>query len=146
MSNTSIRRILHDLNFHLYKIAVVQELLLQDFVRRSAFCRTMLQMMEEDPDIVILTSDEAHFHLNGSVNKQNCRYWSQINPENLHQRSLHSEKVTVWAGVAKFGVIGPYFFEQNERVVTVNVERYVTMVREFLVPELRRRRIARRTV
>ena len=30
----------------------------------------MLQMLEEDTELMIVTSDEAHFHLNGNVNKQ----------------------------------------------------------------------------
>jgi hypothetical protein len=34
----------------------------------------MLQMFEEDPELVILTSDEAHFHLNGNVDKQNLQH------------------------------------------------------------------------
>jgi len=46
--------------------------------------------------------------------------------------------VTVWAVVAKFGVIGPNFFEENGRSVTVNSARYVVMIRNFLIPELRR--------
>ncbi|KAK7086640.1 hypothetical protein SK128_008212, partial [Halocaridina rubra] len=29
-------------------------------------------------------SDEAHFHLNGMVNQQNCRYWALENPRELH--------------------------------------------------------------
>ncbi|GFW51437.1 uncharacterized protein TNCV_4211151 [Trichonephila clavipes] len=29
----------------------------------------------------ILFSDEAHFLLNGYVNKQNCRNWSEANPQ-----------------------------------------------------------------
>ncbi|GFY27283.1 uncharacterized protein TNCV_2069031 [Trichonephila clavipes] len=29
----------------------------------------------------ILLSDEAHFWLNGYVNKQNCRIWSEANPQ-----------------------------------------------------------------
>ncbi|GFX98256.1 hypothetical protein TNCV_4908991 [Trichonephila clavipes] len=29
----------------------------------------------------ILFSDEAHFWLNGYVNKQNCRIWSEFNPQ-----------------------------------------------------------------
>ncbi|GFX39624.1 hypothetical protein TNCV_2103681 [Trichonephila clavipes] len=31
----------------------------------------------------ILFSDEAHFWLNGDVNKQNCRIWSEANPHVL---------------------------------------------------------------
>jgi len=47
--------------------------------------------------------------------------------------------LTVWYGIASFGVLGPYFFEDNEgAVVTVTSERYVAMHRNFCEPELRR--------
>lgn len=39
-------------------------------------------------------SDEAHFHLSVYTNKQNGRYWSLENAEELHQHLLHSPKVT----------------------------------------------------
>jgi len=114
LSDTTVRRILHqDLNFHPYKLMLVQELNQQDFGRRTTFAETMLQMFEEDPELVILKSDEAHFHLNGSVNKQNFRYWSTINPRQVHEHPLHCDRVTVWAAVIKFGVIGAYFFQEN---------------------------------
>ncbi|GFT91091.1 hypothetical protein TNCV_2008941 [Trichonephila clavipes] len=43
----------------------------------------------------ILFSDEAHFWLNGYVNKQNCRIWSEANPQVYVETSLHPEKLTV---------------------------------------------------
>jgi len=101
----------------------------------------MLQMFEEDPELVILTSDEAHFHFKGSVNKQNFHYWSTINPRQVHEHPLHCDRVTVWIAVAKFGVIGPYFFEENGRSVTANSARYIVMIRNSLITELRRRRL-----
>ena len=70
----------------------------------------MLQILEEDPELVIVTSDETHFHLNGNMNKQKFRSWSPMNPRQPYERPLHCDKVTVWAAVAKFGVIWPYFF------------------------------------
>ena len=45
----------------------------------------------------IIFSDEAHFWLNGFVNKQNMRYWSATNP-NANATPLHAQKVTVWCG------------------------------------------------
>jgi hypothetical protein len=36
------------------------------------------------------------------------------NPKGLHQRPLHSDKLTVRCGIASFGDLGPYFFEDNE--------------------------------
>ncbi|GFU22111.1 hypothetical protein TNCV_4300901 [Trichonephila clavipes] len=50
----------------------------------------------------ILFSDEAHFWLNGYVNKQNCRIWSEANPQVYVETPLYLEKLTVrcalWAG------------------------------------------------
>ncbi|GFV19742.1 DUF4817 domain-containing protein [Trichonephila clavipes] len=47
-------------------------------------------------------SDEAHFRLNGYVNKRNCRIWSEANPQVYVETPLHPEKLTVccalWAG------------------------------------------------
>ncbi|GFV62132.1 uncharacterized protein TNCV_4109351 [Trichonephila clavipes] len=42
----------------------------------------------------ILFSDEAHFWLNGYVNKQNCRIWSEANPQVYIETPLHPEKLT----------------------------------------------------
>ncbi|GFX99499.1 hypothetical protein TNCV_3039741 [Trichonephila clavipes] len=39
----------------------------------------------------ILFSDEAHFWLNGYVNKQNCRIWSEANPQVYVETPLHLE-------------------------------------------------------
>ena len=84
-------------------------------------------------------SDEAQFHLSGFVNKQNFRYWSATNPIELHERPLHSSKVTVWCAISSFGIIGPYFFEdERERAITVTGPRYVQMLENFLGPELAR--------
>lgn len=38
----------------------------------------------------ILWIDEAHFHLNGTVNNQNCRIRSNENPHVIQQVPLHS--------------------------------------------------------
>jgi len=81
--------------------------------------------------------DEAHFHLNGHVNKQNCHYWSTTNSKRKHQKLLHLPKVTVWAAMSARGIIGTYFFEdETERAVTVNSKQYVEMLDDFLVHEL----------
>ncbi|GFX17215.1 uncharacterized protein TNCV_2857381 [Trichonephila clavipes] len=42
----------------------------------------------------ILFSDEPHFWLNGYVNKQNCRIWSEANPQVYVETPLHPEKLT----------------------------------------------------
>ncbi|GFV94812.1 hypothetical protein TNCV_1028101 [Trichonephila clavipes] len=47
----------------------------------------------------ILFSDEAHFWLNGYVNKQNCRIWSEANPQVYVETPLHLERLTVWCAL-----------------------------------------------
>ncbi|GFV61376.1 hypothetical protein TNCV_445921 [Trichonephila clavipes] len=50
-------------------------------------------------------SDEAHFWLNGYVNKQNCRIWSEANPQVYVETPLHPEKLTVWCALWAGGVL-----------------------------------------
>ncbi|GFW86349.1 uncharacterized protein TNCV_4331331 [Trichonephila clavipes] len=47
----------------------------------------------------ILFSDEAHFWLNGYVNKQNCRICCEANPQVYVETPLHPEKMTVWCAL-----------------------------------------------
>ncbi|GFT93556.1 DUF4817 domain-containing protein [Trichonephila clavipes] len=56
-------------------------------------------------------SDEAHFWLNGYVNKQNCRIWSEANPQVYVETPLHPEQLTVWCALWAGGIIGLYFFK-----------------------------------
>ncbi|GFV73866.1 uncharacterized protein TNCV_2625691 [Trichonephila clavipes] len=54
----------------------------------------------------ILFSDEAHFWLNSYVNEQNCRIWSEANPQVYVETPLHPEKLTVWCTLWAGGIIG----------------------------------------
>jgi hypothetical protein len=85
----------------------------------------------------LLMKDEIHFHLTGAMNEQNFRYWSMENPQELHQQPLHSSKVTVWCAVSSFGIIGSYFFQDdNGQAITVNAECYTNMLEHFLAPRI----------
>ncbi|GFW82613.1 uncharacterized protein TNCV_3491851 [Trichonephila clavipes] len=53
----------------------------------------------------ILFSDEAHFWLNGYVNKQNWRIWSEANPQGYVETPLHPEKLTVWCTLWAGGIL-----------------------------------------
>jgi hypothetical protein len=76
LSRRSLQRILHgELNFHPYKIMIVQKLLPSDFVQRRLFCERMLEIIASD-DVMLMMIDEAYFQLDGYVNKQNCRFWA----------------------------------------------------------------------
>ncbi|GFU20931.1 uncharacterized protein TNCV_3005051 [Trichonephila clavipes] len=82
-------------------------------------------------------SDKVHIWLNGYVNKQNCRIWSEANPQVYVETPLHPEKLTVWCALWAGGIIGPYFFKNDEgHNVTVNGDRYRAMITNFFIPEL----------
>ncbi|GFX44487.1 hypothetical protein TNCV_4713131 [Trichonephila clavipes] len=50
-------------------------------------------------------TDEAHFWLNGYVNKQNCRIWSEANTQVYVETPLHPEKLTVWCPLWAGGIL-----------------------------------------
>ncbi|GFV14336.1 transposase [Trichonephila clavipes] len=62
-----------------------------------------------------LFRDEAHFWLNGYVNKQNCRIWSEANPQVL---------------------VASFFKNDEGHNVTVNGDRYRAMITNFFILEL----------
>ncbi|GFW64909.1 DUF4817 domain-containing protein [Trichonephila clavipes] len=53
----------------------------------------------------ILFSDEAHFWLNGYINKQNCRIWSESNSQVYVETPLHPEKLIVWCALCAGGIL-----------------------------------------
>ena len=89
-------------------------------------------------------SDEAHFLLSGHVNSKNNIFWGSTPPEHCLQRPLHSVKCTAWVAISKHGIIGPFWFEDdNERSMTINTERYVQVVGKFWTALGRRRGVIR---
>ncbi|GFU83325.1 transposable element Tc3 transposase [Trichonephila clavipes] len=76
--------------------------------------------------------DEAHFWLNGYVNKQNCRIWSEANPQVYVETPLHPEKLTG----AIYGLVESFFKNDEGHNVTVNGDRYRAMITNFFIPEL----------
>jgi hypothetical protein len=98
ITHTSVRRILkNDLKLYPYKVQLLHQLLPADSVHRVTFSEWFVNKCREENDFVqyLITSDEAHFHLSGYVNKQNFRFWGKENPQVLHETPLHSIKVTV---------------------------------------------------
>ena len=58
--------------------------------------------------------DEAHFDLGGYVNKQNCRILDTENPHAYIEKLMHRKRFTVWSGFWSRGIIGPFFFENEQ--------------------------------
>ena len=140
IAQTTLWRIMRkDLGLHAFKIKLTQELKPHDHLKRRNFFNWALAKLEENEEFhrKIIFSYEAHFWLNSFVNKKNMRYWSATNPNVPLETPLRPQKVTVWCGFHAGGVIGPYFFvDENDRHVTVNGERYRAMLEDYLWPEL----------
>lgn len=79
----------------------VQELQEIDYGQRLDFSVQKV-LFHDELEALIFMSDETHFHLEGSVNQQNC---AEENPRQLHQRPLHSFRAT-----QREHVIDPYVF------------------------------------
>ena len=70
-------------------------------------------------------TDEAQFHLNCFVNKQN--------PRILNEKKLHPQHVTVWCAIMCDHIIGLYFLENAEGITEIiSRERYRHMLNTFL--------------
>ena len=65
-----------------YNAKICQKLHDGEFERRADFCLWFLQKDEEDFTFTgrLIMSDEAHFGLNESVNRQNFKFWGSENP------------------------------------------------------------------
>ncbi|GFW55007.1 glutamate receptor [Trichonephila clavipes] len=129
LASTSVRRVAEGLDlprstvqkimrnifrYYPYKLQFVQELLSHDFETRHLFSLQFLARLEVDPEWPwnILWTDEAHFHLDSSVNTHNCRIFETDNPHSTLQVPLHLPKVTAWCGFFASFILGPYFFEE----------------------------------
>ena len=136
ISYGSLWWILHkDLHLHAYKIQLTQESKERDHLQRRNFASWIIEQQTTDP---LLSSKIffIHFTIDGFVNKQNCRIWGDENPRVIHDKSLHPQKVTVWCAFLENGIIGSFFFEDDaENAVTVNAERYQSMLNDFLWPQ-----------
>lgn len=144
--NTSLRRVSlrHEISlgsaskimkmnkWHPYKIVLLQELSEDDFDRRIEFSEIMMGKIDDDPLLInnIVFSDEATFELHGNVNRQNMRYWSDINPHWMRENNTqYPQKLNVWAGIYNGQKIGPFFIEGN-----LDGPKYEAMLRDQIVP------------
>ena len=136
VSRSSLHRMLHEEGKFPHKIQLVQELQPNDPEKRLEYAIQLQDLANGDPNFLknLIMSDEVHFHLNGFINKQNCRIWGSENPHVTAERQLHPQKCTVWCGVTVDEVIGPYFFKNEGENVTVTGARYRQMLEDFVRP------------
>ena len=94
ISRTSLRKILHkDLGMKAYKFKIIQELKPHDHPMHFRFAPWTEDRLVENEHFYrkIIFLDKAHFHIEGYVNKQNCRIWGSKNPNIIIVKSMHPQ-------------------------------------------------------
>ena len=128
------RILIADLNLNPFRIQIKQKLTPDDMTKRVIMCQWFCDKIDVVPDFLdnVWFSNELHFLLSGYVNFKNNIYWGSTPPEHCLQKPLHSVKCTAWVAISQPGIIGPFWFEdEDEQFVTVNTERYLQVLDKF---------------
>lgn len=134
--STAMKLLKEDLECFPYKVQVAQQLTNAAVEKRFNFAGELCQMIDDksiDINKIIFT-DEAHFWLDGYVNRQNFRHWGTEKPELLRTKPLHPKKLTVWCGLSSMGIIGPIFIDTS-----ITSEVYHELLVDEVLPEIERR-------
>jgi hypothetical protein len=131
MSLTTTQRVArHALKLYPYRLILVQALSFYDKIVRVEACYRLLELLTTEIDIVY--TDEASFRTDGHVNMWNCRMWDYERPDNfVAEASQSAKQLTVWAGMSRHHIFGPYFFPS-----TVTGDSYRAIISEMFIPDI----------
>lgn len=130
-----------------FKLQLMQRIKRGDKAKRLRFCKWALgKWASRTFRKHLVMSDEAIFSVDGTVNKQNCRVWGTENPHAVEVHEAQSPSVTVWCGVCRKGILGPFFFEEAGRPVSVTASRYFSLLRDKVMPTLENLELPRERV
>ena len=70
--------------------------------------------------------------MNSEVNNHNNIFWGSEQPEEVTEKQLKGPKVTAFVAFnTRHGLLGPYWFEEGGKTVTVNAARYRDVIKMF---------------
>ena len=102
-----------DLHMKAYHPRAVQALKAPDAAKRVRYFLDAV-MMDFTYLEYILWTDEAIFHLNGTVNRHNAITWATQSPHVYIERDTQKKAgVMLWVGLIKDNIIGPFFFDSS---------------------------------
>ena len=134
ISQTAVHRILRNkLHLYPYKLQTNQHLSCRDKQKRVEFANLILNS-QIDLDTILWT-DESYFNLSGQVYKHNSIIWAAEKPKVSYAVDMHAPKMIVWFGFSSKFKLTPFFFP-----ATVTGENYSAMLKNHVIPELRRKR------
>lgn len=132
LPRTSVRRILKKHKFKPYRTRRVHQLRPGDFERRMVFCQWFLERCNQVRDFSLncIWTDEAYVNSAGIFNRYNSYTWAQQNPHSIvEQRSQGRFGFSVWAGVFRGRIIGPFIYNG-----TLTSQRYLEILRQNIEP------------
>jgi hypothetical protein len=116
------------LQLYPYRLILTHALTEYDKMVRVDGCQRLLEVITDDA--LIVYSDEANFRTDGTVNRWNCRIWDYNRPDDfVSEKSQSGKQTTVWAGISKDRLFGPYFFPStvNGMPIVLSFLRYFIM-------------------
>jgi hypothetical protein len=101
--------------------------------KRVAFVSDMLQKCDEELEFLnsILFSDEATFHINGSVNRHNCQIWGSENPHIVKEHVQDIPKVNICCGLMR-NRISDHFSSPNKQSLAMSM----SMLENYVFPQI----------
>lgn len=126
ISQATIRRILKFHKYKSYSILPVQHLTENNIADRRAFCREMLDRIEENNNFLknLFWTDESSFSTAGLFNRKNAHYWAPENPHVIKRiRKQGYGTVNVWCGIHQNTIVGPVFMNES-----LNAVRYMNIL------------------
>jgi hypothetical protein len=73
-------------------------------------------------------------HIESHVNRWNDVYWADTNPHVTIDRVVNSAGIIVWGGICSAGLLGPYFFDEQNGGVTVTQHTYLNVLNGIVLP------------
>ena len=141
ISMTTIWRILRlELKWKPYKPLRVNMLTEKNKEDRVNFCKWYLDQ-EEDFGQRVIWSDEKWFVLQGAPNSKNDVTWVPWHPEEEEEcRRQGDSKIMAWVALVDgVGLTVRWMTDESGRSVSVTADRYLSMIRDYVWPEVRHR-------
>ncbi|CAD6229696.1 GSCOCG00012127001-RA-CDS, partial [Cotesia congregata] len=118
LSYGTVQRTIRAEKLHAYHYTRVNALQPEDYPVRKEFCRRLLNMHDQDPEILnnILWTDECTFQRGGFWNSKNFHWYARENPHQIAERG-HQRRfsINMWTGLYMAGpcLVGPFEFQEN---------------------------------
>ena len=137
ISRQSVHNLLRKRNFKPYIPRLFHALHDGDADQRVEFSEMFLDLMRNDENFQdkIWWSDEACYKLNGHINRHNCTYWSQENPQVILEKEVNVPGINVGAAMSSNGIIGPFFFDAS-----ATGKRYLNMLETYFFPQVQQQK------